>query len=227
MITLLFDIDGTLVRTGGAGKGAMEAALQREFGVHEIFDTVAYSGRTDRSIGRELLTVHGLEPTTENVRRLTDAYLDQLPHFLRDRGGEVCPQIEPIVKAAAAKRDGVLLGLLTGNIRRGAAAKLGHFGLWDYFPLGGFGDDHFDRDDVARSALAEVRRHAGRVVNAADVWVIGDTPLDVQCARAIGAKAVAVATGWHSFDELAGCRPDAVFRDLTEASDLLRTWGVA
>ncbi|MEO2090012.1 MAG: HAD hydrolase-like protein, partial [Gemmataceae bacterium] len=117
--------------------------------------------------------------------------------------------------------------LLTGNVRRGAAAKLGHFGLWDYFPLGGFGDDHFERDDVARSALAEVQRYTGRSVNPSDVWVIGDTPLYVQCARAIGAKAVAVATGWHPYDELAACRPDAVFRDLTEASDLLRTWGVA
>ena len=118
----------------------------------------------------------------------------------------------------------VVLGLLTGNIRRGAQHKLGHFGLWDYFACGGFGDEHYDRDDVARFAMTVVSSHLGRDVNTADVWVIGDTPLDVQCARAIGAKVVAVATGWHPEKELARHNPDYLLTDFSNPEDLLRVW---
>lgn len=225
MPILLFDIDGTLVRTGGAGKAAMEAALQTAFDIREVKDTVPYSGRTDRAIGRELLTVHGIDPTPENQRKLTDTYLELLPTHLMTKGGEVCPGIVEIL-AAAGGRENVLLGLLTGNVRRGAATKLGHFGLWDHFTVGGFGDDHFERDDVARSAIQEVQNYTGRDVNPTDVWIIGDTPLDVQCARAVGAKAVAVATGWHPLTELVACRPDVALADLSDAKALMREWGL-
>ena len=125
---------------------------------------------------------------------------------------------------ALQARSDVVLGLLTGNIRVGAKTKLGHFGLWEYFTCGGFGDEHFDRDDVARMALAEVRTHTGREVDPSDIWVIGDTPLDVQCARAIGAKVIAVATGWHPVAELEACNPDHVFGDLSERERVLEVW---
>lgn len=223
MPVLLFDIDGTLVRTGGAGKAAMEAALRDEFGVREIRDTVPYSGRTDRAIGRDLLRVHGLDATPENQARLQAAYLAHLPPHLTRLGGEVCPGINPLL-AELRTRSGVVLGLLTGNVRAGANTKLSHFGLWDFFACGGFGDEHFERDDVARSAVAEVHKHLGRDIDAGDVWVIGDTPLDVQCARAVGAKVVAVATGWHPIEELAGHSPDFVFADLSNPAELLRVW---
>lgn len=212
MPTILFDIDGTLVRTGGAGKAAMEDALRAVFGITRLKDEVEYSGKTDRAIGRELLAVHDLPVTPENATALQDAYLAHLPHSLRQRGGEVCPGVRPLIDALRGKMP---LGLLTGNVRAGARHKLGHFGLWDHFAFGGFGDDHFDRDDVARMALAELRAHAGAHIDAADVWVIGDTPLDVKCARAIGAKAVAVATGWHPLDELAAHSPDVLLTDLS------------
>lgn len=224
MLTLLFDIDGTLVRTGGAGKTAMEAALKAEFGVRDLYDTVAYSGRTDVDIAGELLTVHAIEPTAENRTRLTDAYLARLPAYLTSLGGAVCPGVEPLLRHVRG-RDDVVLGLLTGNVRRGAETKLAHFGLWDYFAVGGFGDDHFDRDDVARAAVAAVGRHTGRAVEADGLWVIGDTPLDVRCARAIGAKVLAVATGWHHLDELRGCRPDVALADLSDTGGVLRLWG--
>jgi phosphoglycolate phosphatase-like HAD superfamily hydrolase len=223
MPILLFDIDGTLVRTGGAGKAAMEAALVAAFGVAELRDEVPYSGRTDVAIGRDLLRVHGIDPTPENQHALREAYLTNLPESLRSKGGTVCPGV-PELLAAVAGKPGVVLGLLTGNVRRGAMHKLGHFGLWDYFACGGFGDDHSDRDDVARSAVAAVRGHLGRDVDPADVWVIGDTPLDVSCARAIGAKVVAVATGWHPADELAGHNPDLLFEDLSDPARLLAAW---
>lgn len=224
MPVILFDIDGTLVRTGGAGKAAMEAALMEDFGVALAAEEVPYSGRTDRAIGRDLLAAHGIDPTPENQHLLHEGYLARLPAALQKVEGRICPGIEKILEALHP-RDEVVLGLLTGNVRRGAAHKLGHFGLWDYFAVGGFGDEHFDRDDVARSALAAVEVHLGRRVDPADVWVIGDTPLDVRCARAIGAKAVAVATGWHPLDELHATGADYVLADLGDHAELLAVWG--
>lgn len=223
MPIILFDIDGTLVRTGGAGKLAMESALAQAFDVKEFHDKVPYSGRTDVAIGRDLLRVHDIEPTPENQRTLRDAYLANLPNSLRKKGGTVCPGI-PELLAAIAGQPGVVLGLLTGNVRQGAQVKLDHFGLWGFFACGGFGDEHHDRDDVARSALACVREHVGRQVDPSEVWVIGDTPLDVSCARAIGANVVAVATGWHPLEELADHRPDFMFKDLSDHTELLTVW---
>lgn len=223
MTVILFDIDGTLVRTGGAGKVAMEAALQEEFGVEKMIDSVPYSGRTDRAIGRDLLTVHGIEPNEANRQKLHEGYLNRLPDALQAKPGVVCPGIEPLLNRLRTEEK-LFLGLLTGNVRRGAAAKLSFFGLWDYFVTGGFGDDHFDRDDVARSALAAVQGHLQSTVDPNQVWVIGDTPLDVSCARAIGAKAIAVATGWHSYDELAESQPDLCLPDLSDYESLMGRW---
>ena len=223
MPIILFDIDGTLIRSGGAGKDAMEGALRTAFGLTEIKDEVPYSGRTDIAIARDLLRVHGLEQTLANRTKLQEAYLANLPLSLGAGSGLVLPGVNDLL-AALRDREDVVLGLLTGNIRVGARVKLGHFGLWDYFTCGGFGDEHFDRDDVARMALREVQTHVGREVDPAEVWVIGDTPLDVQCARAIGAKVVAVATGWHPVEELAACRPDRVFADLSDHRSVLGLW---
>ena len=223
MPIILFDIDGTLVRTGGAGKSAMESALVSAFGVTELRDEVKYSGRTDVAITRDLLAVHGISPTLENQHKLRDEYLARLPGSLQTRGGEVCPGVPELLAAIGGKSD-IVLGLLTGNVRAGARHKLGYFQLWDFFACGGFGDLHYERDDVARSALVSVREHLGTDVNPADVWVIGDTPLDVSCARAIGANAVAVATGWHPVEELADCQPDLIFDDLSDHTRLLAAW---
>ena len=166
---------------------------------------------------------HGIDPTPANQVRLQNAYLTRLPAALRTHGGKVCPGIAELL-AHLHPRPGVVLGLLTGNVRSGAQHKLGHFGLWDYFACGGFGDEHFERDDVARTAVAEVRAHLGRDVDTADVWVIGDTPLDVQCARRSAREVVAVATGWHPAEELARHKPDYLFADLSNAEELLRVW---
>ncbi len=223
MPILLFDIDGTLVRTGGAGKTAMETALVSAFGVRELRDEVDYSGRTDMAISRDLLRVHGLAPTVENQTLLRDTYLAHLPPNLREKGGVVCPGVRELL-AELTRGAAHTLGLLTGNVERGARTKLAHFGLWEHFACGGFGDSHYDRDDVARSALAAVRAHLNRAVDPADVWVIGDTPLDVKCARAIGAKSVAVATGWHPLAELEACAPDLALADLSDYERLLRAW---
>jgi phosphoglycolate phosphatase len=222
MRVLLFDIDGTLIRSGGAGKAAMEAGLKSAFGVPEIVDRVAYSGRTDPGIVRELLALHGIEPSDANARRLKAAYLSHLPAMLTRMRGSVLPGIEDALRR---DRRQAVVGLLTGNIRAGAEIKLRHFGLWNYFPFGGFADGLTDRDDVARRAMTEAERHVGRSIDPANVWVIGDTPLDVKCARAIGAKAVVVATGWHHHEELVACNPDHLLPDFTHAGELLTEWG--
>jgi phosphoglycolate phosphatase-like HAD superfamily hydrolase len=216
----LFDIDGTLIASGGAGKAALEAALRSEFRIPRILDKVELSGRTDRAICRDLFRIHGIEETPENWERLLNAYLANLPTYLASHAGKVLPGIASLLEHLRA-RSNVAVGLLTGNVRAGARVKLGYFGLYDYFAFGGFGDDHFDRDDVAREALAQVRLRLNGAVQTERIWVIGDTPLDVRCARSIGARAVAVATGWHSEEELAGHQPDVLVADLGDPSPLL------
>lgn len=219
----LFDIDGTLLSSGGAGKAAMESALLDEFNLPAVRYQVPYSGRTDRAIGRELLGRHDIKPTSANWTRLLTAYLQRLPDSLTHHDGRVLPGITPLLEQLARRED-VVIGLLTGNVREGARLKLGHYGLFDYFAFGGFGDEHFDRDDVAREALAAARRHCNGSLCVDRMWVIGDTPLDVRCARCIGARAVAVTTGWHSRDELAASGPDLLLDDLSDPAPLLAAW---
>jgi phosphoglycolate phosphatase-like HAD superfamily hydrolase len=220
MITCLFDIDGTLLASGGAGKAALESAFTEEFGTELRFH-VPYSGRTDRAIMRDLFRLHDIAETAESLHRLLSGYLRRLPESLRRHDGRVLPGIEALLGELRGMPH-VRVGLLTGNVRAGARAKLGHFGLYEHFAFGGFGDRHFDRDDVAREALAEVRQCVGPLCTADRIWVIGDTPLDVQCARAIGARAVAVATGLHTCDELAPTGPDLLLADLSDPVPLLR-----
>ncbi len=223
MIACLFDIDGTLLASGGAGKAALESAFTEIFGV-ALHIHVPYSGRTDRAIARDLLSQHGVEPTMENWQKLLAAYLVRLPDSLNRHQGRVLPGILALLQALQ-KRSDVALGLLTGNVRAGARVKLGHYGLFEHFAFGGFGDHHFERDDVAREALAAIHSHIGPHVLPERVWVIGDTPLDVKCARAIGAKVAAVATGIHTFDELVEARPDVAVRDFADPSPLLEILG--
>jgi len=113
------------------------------------------------------------------------------------------------------------LGLITGNVRAGAKLKLEHFGLWHFFRFGGFGDHHPDRDDIARDAMAAARERLDGTYDPARVWVVGDTPKDVQCARAIGAQAIAVATGVYSMDELLPAEPDVLLEDLSDLQPIL------
>ena len=221
MPVILFDIDGTLIRSGGAGKFAMEAAMKTAFGLAKVRDNVPYSGRTDQAIGGDLLRENDIDVTDATMKALRAAYLEALPRSLVEQGGTVCAGIPEILRELASRPD-VLLGLITGNVREGARLKLTHFGLWDTFALGGYGDVHVDRNDVARDALRQVHEHLGRRVPADEVWVIGDTPLDVRCARAIGARAVAVATGWHAIEDLHATDADHVMADFADPAELLR-----
>ena len=204
---------------------ALEGALLAEFGLSDVRGEVPYSGRTDRAIVRDLLHLHDLDQGPDNWRRLMDAYLARLPECLSRHSGRVLPGIAELLETLS-QHDGTVVGLLTGNVREGARLKLSHYGLYHHFALGGFGDRHFDRDDVAREALAAVHEHLNGAAGRHEIWVIGDTPLDIACARAIGARVAAVATGWHDLAELEAAKPDLLFADLSDGSRLLRELGL-
>lgn len=216
---ILFDIDGTLISTGGAGRAALEAALPTAFGLPAEFPNISLGGRTDRAIARDVLLHFGLDDTAENWNRYQRAYLEHLPECLHKLRGRVLPGMAEAV-AEIGRRGNALVGLLTGNVVAGAQCKLGFFGLWEYFPFGGFGDRHVDRADVAREALAAAERHGQQTLSPDEVWVVGDTPLDVACARAIGAKAVAVATGGVDRAALAAAKPDLLLDDFSQWREL-------
>ncbi|NQV23484.1 MAG: haloacid dehalogenase-like hydrolase [Rhodopirellula sp.] len=219
MAVCLFDIDGTLLSSGGAGQAAMEVALESTFGITAPTEGISVAGRTDRAIVTELLQFHGVEDADSNWIRFVEAYLTQLPHELTSRDGLILPGVEALL-AELYRRKSLTMGLLTGNFRRGAELKLSHYQLSDYFLGGGFGDDHFDRDDVAKAALADIRGKRN-LANDAEVWVIGDTPADVKCGRAINATVVAVATGLYSMDELEACDPDFLCEDFSDVELIL------
>jgi phosphoglycolate phosphatase-like HAD superfamily hydrolase len=224
MHVCLFDIDGTLLSSGGAGKAALEMGLAEEFGIAGPIEKLSLSGRTDFAIVTDLLALSAIPDTPQNRARVLAAYLRHLPGCLHRCAGKVLPGVAELLGHLRGRAD-VAVGLLTGNVRAGAKAKLGHFGLFEHFAFGGYGDVHRDRDDVAREALAEVHRHLNGNVAAERIWVIGDTPHDIRCARAIGAKAVAVTTGWHTRAELEPHAPDLLLDDLSDHAPLLERWG--
>src|SRR5262249_13017644 len=180
-------------------------------------------GRTDRAIGLDLFSTNRIEESEHNWQRFLTAYLQNLPVCLASHKGQILPGIGDFLERIGARRD-VALGLLTGNVREGARLKLSHYGLFQHFAFGGFGDHHLNRDDVAQDALLAVERHVKRPVDRRRVWVIGDTPLDVRCARSIGARVLAVATGWHSREALAAERPDLTLADLSDPTLFLALW---
>ena len=216
----LFDIDGTLLSTGGAGQRAMENALATIFGIRGPTDAILAAGRTDRAITVDLFAAHTLEMNQSNWDRFTSAYFECLPSSLGQLPGRLLPGVLALLQQLA-QRDDVELGLLTGNFEKSAWQKLKHYQIDHFFDFGGFGDHHSHRDDVARDALAAVHQRFG-AVSPDQIWVIGDTPADVQCGRAIGARVAAVATGIFARPILADCQPDLLFDDLTDPQSFLR-----
>ena len=225
MYAVLFDIDGTLVQTGGAGQLAFAETFAAEFGVPQISGAARFAGRSDRAIAMELLKVHGLPATEDNWRHFRSAYLKRLPEALIRQQGKVLPGVGELLDALDTVMHSAV-GLLTGNIREGAAKKLDYYGLGRRFAFGGFGDDTNDRCEIAAIALAEAERHiaerSGRRVPLWGAMVIGDTIHDIRCARAIGAVAVAMPTGGSTREELAAEGPDILLDDLSDAAPLLR-----
>ena len=211
----LFDVDGTLITARGAGRSALGRALEETFGARGPIETYDFRGKTDPRIIRDLMLAAGVAEARIQARMpaCLAAYAVALAEAVGDGSRvQTLPGVAELVRALGARGD-LLLGLLTGNVETGARLKLAPTGLWPYFRVGAYGSDDPDRTRLPAIAAARVERLTGAPVSMAQLTIIGDTPLDVECARACGAVAVAVATGQHGFDELRACGPDLIFRD--------------
>jgi phosphoglycolate phosphatase-like HAD superfamily hydrolase len=220
---VLFDIDGTLIKTGRAGVRGMNAAFRHLHGREGALDGVTLAGRTDRAIVTEVFRTLGLDPASPAFDELRDAYVDHLREEITKpvEGSGVLPGVAASLDALEAHPH-VVVGLLTGNFERGAAVKLGHFNLWQRFRFGAFGDVHADRRALVPVALEQAERTLGARIPASRVVVVGDTPADVDCAQAHGAIAVAVSTGPFTRVDLASHRPDLLLDTLEDVPSLLQ-----
>jgi phosphoglycolate phosphatase-like HAD superfamily hydrolase len=215
---VLFDIDGTLIHSGGAGVGAFARAFAEEFSIPSGTEKMRFCGRTDISLVREFFGMNGIEPSPGNFERFFRTYTRLLGQLLKESRGHICPGVLEFISDLEALPEPPAIGLLTGNIRLGAEIKLGHYGLWDRFSFGGFADDSEDRDQIAVAAKKRGSQRANRELRGEEIVVVGDTHLDIRCARAIEAKALAVGTGNFSADELAKHNPDWAVDDLGKIS---------
>ena len=215
---VLFDIDGTLIRTGGAGMRAFERTVAVAFEVPNGISHLTFAGRTDTSLVREFFGGHGIAATPEHFHRFFEHYVFLLDYLLPQHIGAVCPGVPEFLDGLRALSPAPLVGLQTGNIRLGAEIKLRHYGLWHRFEIGGFGDDHEDRRELTRIARDRAGRHFQGGLAPEEVLVVGDTPHDIDCARALGARVLAVTTGGASAEELAAHDPTWLVPDLTAIS---------
>lgn len=217
---LLFDIDGTLITSGGAGERALRLALLEKFGIDDDLKTIEIAGRTDSGIVRQLCRRFGLAETPENFTKFFDGYLHHLADLLPKFQGRLLPGILPLLEALKSRED-IVLGLLTGNLERGAELKLRHYGVWHYFEFGAYADDHHDRNELGRFACSRALERHGVEFPPERIYVLGDTPHDIACARAFGAKAIAIATGGYSHAQLSEHAPDYLFDDLSDIDAVL------
>jgi len=215
---VLFDIDGTLVHTGGAGTAAFTRTFARHFNLHHGTERMKFAGRTDVSLVREFFRIHDITATPQHFQTFFEHYIFWLDHILTRNGGEMCRGVRELIHDLQALPTPPVLGLLTGNIQLGAEIKLRHFGLWEHFQFGGFADDHEERDHIAAAALARGQRVLGKNLRPHEVLVIGDTPFDVRCGKFIGAKTLAVATGGSKLEDLKPCAADWTVADLTHVT---------
>ena len=219
----LFDIDGTLLTMGGAAREAFGRALHEAAGRNIPTEGTSFVGKTDPQIARELLSGHGveeqdLEPAIRDTLRI---YLEHFARILpQARGGRLLPGVRPLLDALAARPD-VRLALLTGNVETGARLKLDHFGLTPFFDfsLSCFGSDDADRYRLPGLALQRARATLGPAVEGGQMAIIGDSEHDVLCGRSVGARSVAVATGWTSAATLRALRPDHLLEDFSNTRD--------
>lgn len=220
MKLILFDIDGTLVHSGGAGRRALEQALLEVYGTTGPIDAYDFAGGTDPQIVQDLMAAAGLS-RDEVVARESRLYARYVECLEAEIGaGErvtLYPGVAALVQTLAATETCVV-GLLTGNIEDGARIKLRPTGLWPRFRVGAYGSDHGDRRRLPAVAADRAEALVGRTFRGGDVVVVGDTPRDIDCARAFDATAVAVATGRHRVSDLAPHRPDHLFGDLSDTA---------
>ena len=209
--------------TGGAGGRAMARAFEEIFSIADAFRGIPMAGRTDAWILADAADAHGIPRDSPGLAQFPEVYVRHLAMEILDKGPRygIMPGI-PSLLEALADCDDAYLALLTGNYEAGARLKLEHFDLWRYFPCGAFGDGAADRNGLVPKALARVAACGGPLFAPSDAIVIGDTPLDVACAKAGGARSIAVATGTHTVDELRESGADVVFQDLSDLKAVLQ-----
>lgn len=215
---VLFDIDGTLVRTGGAGIEAFRKVFVTEFGATDGFEKLKFAGRTDISLVREFFEYHKIPMTQENTERFFEHYVFLLDYILSNGAPKPCEGVLDFIAALRALPKPPVLGLLTGNIRLGGEIKLRHTGLWGTFTMGAFAEDGEDRNHIAAAGRDRGSQILGKKLHGEEILVIGDTPHDIRCGRYIDAKVLAVGTGGATMDELKAHHPDWAVENLTHVS---------
>lgn len=224
MKVLLFDIDGTLIRGGGAGRRALNRAARELYGKKDACSELSLAGRTDLyNFGEAYRVATGRKPTPGAVERLHQAYLKHLPYYvkaaIRSRTYHVPPGLKRLLKRLSRDKR-VLLGLGTGNMEKGARIKLEPSGFNAYFLFGGYGSDAFHRHALLKKAVSRAKKLAHAPFTHDDVYVIGDTPFDVRAGKKAGYKTVAVGTGYSEWKELVAAKPDHLARDFKN----IETW---
>lgn len=220
---LLFDVDGTLVLTGGAGIRALNRAFERTFRLEDGFNDMAMAGRTDHLIVAEALARAGIAADAEALRRFRQAYYGFLAEEISHPGPRkgIMPGIRDLLDGLRAD-DRIFLSLLTGNYSGAAEIKLAYFDLWQYFRCGAFAEDAEERHELVPVAMSRICALRTSEVALDDVVVIGDTPLDVACAKAAGVRSIGVATGVFDAETLSRSGADVVFENLTDAEAFWR-----
>jgi len=222
MIVLFWDIDGTLLTTGKGGVPAWERAVREVTGHDFELASIRIPGLTDFQIAVRTFELLGVDADPATLERMVSRYESLLPEYLPQRKGQVMPNVRDILDATRDRSD-IRSYLLTGNTRGGAKAKLTHYHLFDYFADGAFAQDAGERSTIAIRAL-ELARRAGSVEDES-LFVIGDTPHDIDCANAIGARTIAVATGGYSLEELQSHHPWRALSELPPVGEFLELIG--
>src|SRR2546426_4274548 len=221
---LLFDIDGTLIHSGGAGVEALKRALTERFGIKDALHDIEIAGMTDSGIVISILNKHQIPATNENIAAFLDSYVHFLSLELPRRAGKLLPGVLELLEKLKA-RPNLVLALLTGNVSRGAQLKLEHYGVWHFFEFGAFADDHHDRNQLGPFARARAKEKHSREFSTSEIDVIGDTPRDIACGKAFGARTIAVASGTWSREQLAEYQPDFLIDDLSNVEGIIDTLG--
>lgn len=217
---ILFDIDGTLIDSGGAGVFALNFAFKEVFSVANAFRSISMAGKTDLQIVAEGLMLHGIESSNGIVPEFFECYVKNLKNNIDSKKGHVKAGIREVLDLLE-EHEGFLPGLLTGNIERGAMIKLEAFELARYFHVGAFGNDDADRNRLLPIAVDKLRKKRSVDIEYENCVVIGDTPKDVECSKPYGAYSIAVATGPYSYNALSQTDADIVFHDLSDTDKLL------
>jgi phosphoglycolate phosphatase len=216
---ILFDIDGTLIDSGGAGTRSLDLAFEEIFAVPDAFRNISMAGKTDMQILKEGLKLHRIDRRIDSLNGAGPAffktYIIHLRNTIDKKKGQIKPGVEKALEVLKSD-NGCTLGLLTGNIEEGAMVKLRAFGLDSYFQTGAFGDDSEDRNELLPVAVDKLYKRTSLKVGFRDCIVIGDTPSDIECSKPYGALAVAVATGPYASGILADAGADVVFEDLSD-----------